>query len=221
MYTRREKPGEYLQPSYFLLENVAMDAYSREIVSDNLGVEPIMINSNLFSAQSRERYYWTNISINALPELNPTTIRDILEEGDFLASKGSFTPLYSHQSRTGTKCVGALLTGKSTLRGYDGESPLRISNIRTNNRVYSIDSKHPTLISSNSGYILDGHPRKLTRVEMERLQTLPDGYTSLLSDAQARKAIGNGWTVEVIKHILKPLQNKSLEQLAEELHLYF
>jgi DNA (cytosine-5)-methyltransferase 3A len=48
--------------------------------------------------------------------------------------------------------------------------------------------------------------RKLYPIEMERLQTVPDGYTSIVSDTQARKMLGNGWTVDIIVHILKHIK---------------
>lgn len=55
------------------------------------------------------------------------------------------------------------------------------------------------------GVLIDGYIRKLTPVECERLQTLPDGYTAGVSDAKRYKALGNGWTVDVITHILKKI----------------
>ena len=48
--------------------------------------------------------------------------------------------------------------------------------------------------------------RRLTPIEYERLQTVPDNYTSAVSDTQRYRMLGNGWTVEVIKHILKNLK---------------
>ena len=49
--------------------------------------------------------------------------------------------------------------------------------------------------------------RRYTTVELERLQTLPDGYTEGISESQRRKVIGNGWTAEVIAHILKGIKD--------------
>ena len=51
----------------------------------------------------------------------------------------------------------------------------------------------------------NGRPRKLTPVEYERLQTLPDNYTDSVSDTARYTMLGNGWTVDVIAHILKSI----------------
>ncbi|MOA28000.1 C-5 cytosine-specific DNA methylase [compost metagenome] len=61
--------------------------------------------------------------------------------------------------------------------------------------------------------IVDGTVlRNLTPLECERLQTLPEGYTSSLSDTQRYKTIGNGWTVDVIVHILKGIKNINMQK---------
>jgi len=67
-----------LNPKYFLLENVRMKKESQDVISKYLGVEPIMINSNLVSAQNRVRYYWTNIPNLTLPEDKNILLKDIL-----------------------------------------------------------------------------------------------------------------------------------------------
>ena len=66
------------------------------------------------------------------------------------------------------------------------------------NGVITIQDKQYPIKLPDGFYII----RKLTPVEYERLQTLPDGYTSAVSDAQRYKGLGNGWTAEVIIHIL-------------------
>lgn len=211
-----------LKPKHFLLENVSMKKEWLDVITSYVGVEPVKIDSNLFSAQSRVRYYWTNIPFEALPESCPISFSNIAEtvvETPF----GSFYPIYGHQSKTGTKCIGGLLRDGATPREAFGDKPLRVSTFRSNQRVYDSGYKYPTLVSQG-GVPLVMHNdiiRRPTRVEMERLQTLPDGYTKDVSKTQARKALGNSWNVATIKHLLKPLQNKSLEQLAEDLHLYF
>lgn len=64
--------------------------------------------------------------------------------------------------------------------------------------IISIKDKQYPIKLADGFYII----RKLTPVECERLQTLPDGYTRAVSDAQRYKGLGNGWTAEVIIHIL-------------------
>lgn len=84
-------------------------------------------------------------------------------------------------------------------------------------RIYSVRGKSVTLSANRGGQgaktglykidLPDGDyiVRKLTPVEAERLQTLPDNYTAGISDTQRYKCIGNGWTVDVIAHIFKGL----------------
>lgn len=77
---------------------------------------------------------------------------------------------------------------------------------RQNGQRFSEGEKFYTLTTRDKHEILiDGYIRKLTPIERERLQTLPDDYTAGVSDAQRYKTLGNGWTVEVITHILKSL----------------
>lgn len=77
---------------------------------------------------------------------------------------------------------------------------------RQRGQRFNDEEKFYTLTAQDRhGVLIDGYIRKLTPVECERLQTLPDGYTAGASDAKRYKALGNGWTVEVITHILKSL----------------
>lgn len=70
------------KPKYFLLENVAsMKNSDKDIISEILGVEPVMINSALLSAQQRKRYYWTNIPFITQPRDKEVYVKDILESG--------------------------------------------------------------------------------------------------------------------------------------------
>ena len=79
-------------------------------------------------------------------------------------------------------------------------------------RVYSPDGKSSTLTTCGGGHrepkvaIDDVYWRKLTPVECERLQTVPDNYTNHVSNTQRYKMLGNGWTIEVIAHILKNME---------------
>ncbi|HAI38319.1 MAG TPA: hypothetical protein DCM40_09450 [Maribacter sp.] len=67
-----------LRPKYFIVENVKMKKEYQDIISDNLGVQPIEINSNIFSAQNRKRLYWTNIPLDSLPPDKGILLKDIL-----------------------------------------------------------------------------------------------------------------------------------------------
>ena len=321
---------EELKPKYFLLENVRMKKEYLDVISEYMGVEPIMINSALVSAQNRVRYYWTNIPGVEQPEQRGIVLRDILEtkEVEGLSDKaidymnrssskwsGGKTrkDIYiKHESEKGMCLTANMHKGvpygviavdvfsedrinkfKETLK--DDPKPSANGIIQLNNpshssgRVYSPDGKSPTLMAGNSGggkepvkirdvisvdkekkqrtmvptsyrevrteeakqlrkemrqktgkdhtpfrakklvpredgkvgtlttSLTNDHKisltkeqevywRKLTPVECERLQTVPDNYTNHVSNTQRYKMLGNGWTIEVIAHILKNME---------------
>ena len=235
-----------LQPKYFLLENVKMKREYQDIISSYLGVKPIIINSNLVSAQNRVRYYWTNIPTKGLPNDRGILLKDITEDGLQslgLAQRGRydengkviqkyelngteksnamttvskdtllFIPVDKHSSNSGLVCLGGVM--KPTHKLWLDNGKLLQRNFSQGNRVYSSHGKSATLNANSGGiggktglYEIEGVIRKLTRLECERLQTVPDGYTNSISDTQAIKAIGNGWTVDVIAHIFGSLLN--------------
>jgi site-specific DNA-cytosine methylase len=357
------------KPKYFLLENVVMNKESRDIISEYLGVEPIEINSNLVSAQSRRRLYWTNIPNVTVPEDKGIVIKDILEDNgiaDMVINQGKQLQKadikkshclmardykgFGNQGMTGIRLKDNPVVSKDGLNHVGNEIEIvkvrkhevdikslqtvlryhrvRIANLtisqvayycnvpqtkaehwfRTDSsfsipdednwlslkeclgittdqfdksitefeyregvfeqsaRVYHVDGKAPTLTStlaskqkvyipldkveSKNGLILKGHAelnghdvlkrvydkngksptlntcgggnrepkislgdkqwRKLTPLECERLQTVPDNYTSSVSNTQRYKMLGNGWTVDVIAHIFKNITTKGV-----------
>jgi DNA-cytosine methyltransferase len=199
-----------LKPKYFLLENVKMKKESMDVITEALGVEPIFINSNLVSAQNRQRYYWTNIPMDKLPDDKGVVLADILENGnvdrdkshciDANYFKGGNLKSYfeKHRRQLVFSDDGMCHVGDADLKGHD-----------YNRRVYHPDGKGPSLCASSGGnlepktYIKPNSWRKLTPLECERLQTVPEGYTDHVSNTQRYKMLGNGWTVDVIKHIFE------------------
>jgi len=341
-----------IKPKYFLLENVRMKKEFIDIISEQVsecypeitfGIEPILINSSLLSAQSRQRLYWTNIPGIEQPQDKGIVLRDILETNtsdEYLAGENlqknykggnQLNPNYKSQANTihdangksGTICAGThgyangyvadvdpkyYLSDKAvdymnrgskkytgnktraehyirheseksktlTANMYKGvpygvisiNKPKQIGTAVDVNghdilkRVYSPDGKSPTLNTMGGGnrepkvvcgryvgrYKIDGvrqdhkgsvagktkqmlelrrdqktnnlstvqkdnvltkddvYWRKLTPLECERLQTVPDNYTDGVSNTQRYKMLGNGWTVDVIAHILKNME---------------
>jgi DNA (cytosine-5)-methyltransferase 3A len=289
-----------VNPTYFLLENVVMKKEWKDIITNELGVEPIVINSSLVSAQNRKRLYWTNIEGIEQPENRKIYLKDILEpivddkyyiskiaieklnrhnnkviketslpeksgtihagyfkmggrdqqyikdipicvnskggrngipglqpslqdriyldEGKFTAITPSFMPyvitIDSHHSESELKCVGALGGNKKWLD--NGKNLQR--NFSQGERIYSTDGKSPCLSANSGGSTGIGNAlitddindkyniRKLTPIECERLQTVPDNYTEGVSNTQRYKMLGNGWTVDVIAHIFKNIE---------------
>ena len=202
-----------LKPKYFLLENVKMKKESMDVITEALGVEPIFINSNLVSAQNRQRYYWTNIPVSKLPDDKGIVLADILEDG--------------HVDRDKSHCIDANYFKGGNLKSYfekhrrqlvfskDGMCHVGDAGISDKyayvNRVYHPSGKGPSLVASDGGHLQPKvskgttEYRKLTPLECERLQTVPEGYTNHVSDTQRYKMLGNGWTVDVVSHIMKGL----------------
>jgi len=321
---------EELKPKYFLLENVRMKKEYLDVISEYMGVEPIMINSALVSAQNRVRYYWTNIPGIEQPKQRGIVLRDILEtkevEGlsdkaiDYMnrssdkwsggktrkdiyikheSEKGMCLTANMHKgvpygviavdkplhigtaidikghdqikrvysedgkSPTLTTCGGGHREPKVVAGAWRGRyykdgvrqdqfgsvagktkqmlelrkdektntvttvqkdnvvvttKPKRVGTIKDGSqgdRIYSQDAKGITLNAQSGGTAGSGNMlvedkeiywRKLTPVECERLQTVPDNYTNHVSNTQRYKMLGNGWTIKVITHILKNME---------------
>lgn len=297
-----------LKPKYFLLENVAsMSKENRAIISNTLGVEPVLINSALVSAQQRKRLYWCNWPVEQPKDRN-IYLQDILESGlpytdkSYCLTSNYNGAYFSHGVITKQRSMVAepLLIAENTKRGYTeinigecfdnsfpqsktrrGRKMDKKSNCLTamfpnffqyigcalrsrhhvkqlevrkdhkanamtsvttdsmvcksivvgscgkpcqGNRVYSVRGKSVCLSANGGGKgaktglykidLPDGdyYVRKLTPIECERLQTLPDNYTAGISKTQRYKAIGNGWTVDVIAHIFRELKREQEKQ---------
>jgi len=202
-----------LRPKYFLLENVRMKQESMNVITKALGVYPIFINSSWVSAQNRQRYYWTNIPMDGLPQDKGIKLKDILEDGyvdrdkahciDANYFKGGNLKSYfeKHRRQLVFSKDGLCHVGDADIRGND--------NVR---RVYHPDGKAPCLTTMGGGHrepktlTSDTTWRKLTPLECERLQTVPEGYTNHVSNTQRYKMLGNGWTVDVISHIFNGMK---------------
>lgn len=196
----------------FLLENVEMKTEWKNTISDFVGVLPIDINSNLLSAQNRSRTYWTNIEGVELPKDKGIKLLDILSCPDplgYIPHEGLlFDPSISEASRQLVQRVnGEIRVRQAVKRGYivaengDGVNLQFPTSKSRRGRV--IKGRSATLDCSCDVCVLqDNMIRKYTVSELERLQTLPDGYTAGAARTAAARAIGNGWTVDVIAHIL-------------------
>ena len=314
-----------LKPKYFLLENVNMKKEYKDIITKEMGVEPIDINSSLLSAQNRRRLYWTNIPNVTQPKDKGIVLRDILlspnEVADMVANQGKKATKsnidkshcllardykgFGNQAMTGVRpatprdfdvnaichhvadaddinghaslkrvygskaksptvntCTGGnrepkvLVIKEATKKGYTeiqegdcfdftfpnsktrrGRNMKDKSNCLTAanydymvfenksatkaGKAYSLTASYGGAVAWNSierkqrtmvptkqsdeenPNVVDGyHYRKLTPLECERLQTVPDNYTNHVSNSQRYKMLGNGWTIDVIAHIL-------------------
>ena len=252
-----------LKPKYFLMENVLMKQESQDIISEYLGVKPVMINSSLFSAQNRKRLYWTNIPFDTMPTADKgIVLQDILEE-DGIANEAMTNKLGKSHCIT-ARYNGAVWWNSIQRRQRTMVQVGEADNIKgfdSIKRIYSPNGKAPTLTTMQGGHrepkvaigrivnrrldengvrkdnqlelplstqleisdsdksnclttvnkdnvVVEGMQwRKLTPLECERLQTVPDNYTNHVSNSQRYKMLGNGWTVDVIAHIMKGIKN--------------
>ncbi len=182
-----------------------------DLMSEIIGFDFIEINSALFSAQSRPRYYWTNINYSELPgNLNKEVIEDILEDNvssKYYLKKDGLSE-FIHENINDNK-----QSGKSGIMKILDIPKSIINDNQRQRRLYSIKGKSPTILArSDTPKILtlkDSQVRKLTPLECERLQKIPDNYTGLQSDTQRYKMIGNGFNIDTVIHILKGVKNKS------------
>ena len=251
-----------LKPKYFLMENVPMKQESQDIISEYLGVKPVMINSSLFSAQNRKRLYWTNIPFDTMPTADKgIVLQDILEDG--IANEAMTNKLGKSHCIT-ARYNGAVWWNSIQRRQRTMVQVGEADNIKgfdSIKRIYSPNGKAPTLTTMQGGHrepkvaigrivnrrldengvrkdnqlelplstqleisdsdksnclttvnkdnvVVEGMQwRKLTPLECERLQTVPDNYTNHVSNSQRYKMLGNGWTVDVIAHIMKGIKN--------------
>ena len=253
---------DQLKPKYFLMENVLMKQESQDIISEYLGVKPVMINSSLFSAQNRKRLYWTNIPFDTMPTADKgIVLQDILEDG--IANEAMTNKLGKSHCIT-ARYNGAVWWNSIQRRQRTMVQVGEADNIKgfdSIKRIYSPNGKAPTLTTMQGGHrepkvaigrivnrrldengvrkdnqlelplstqleisdsdksnclttvnkdnvVVEGMQwRKLTPLECERLQTVPDNYTNHVSNSQRYKMLGNGWTVDVIAHIMKGIKN--------------
>jgi DNA-cytosine methyltransferase len=161
-----------LNPKYFLLENVKMKKEYLDIISEYMGVEPIFINSSLVSAQSRQRYYWTNIPNVTPPEERGIVLRDILED------------------QVGSEHY----VGDNMQKNYKGGNQLNPNYKSQANTIHNEDKKSGTICAGThgyaNGYVGDKHkPVKHTERNARHLKQLDE--KSLCMTATMYKGAGN------------------------------
>jgi DNA (cytosine-5)-methyltransferase 3A len=173
-----------VKPKYFLLENVKMKKQYEKIISDYMGVNPIEINSSLLSKQNRVRLYWTNIDIQPIIPKN-------IYFNDYLYRLGH----------------GYI---KDEIKYFQKYPSLAAQSPATKYRIITdLTGALENLSTGNLSKLRRGNDftRSATAEECEDFQTLPIGYTKILKKGERFKCIGNGWTVDIISHIFKGLQN--------------
>lgn len=219
------------KPKYFLFENVeSMDDANKDLISNFVGVQPVMINASSFSAQNRKRLFWCNWRVELPSVHSKLVVRDILEQNiadvsEHMLSDEYFRKVVLKTNRRNfsneVQCIGGIHSkGTKIYQGY---------------RVFSLDGKCPTLCAIGGGlcrhsglFHFGSYIRRLTSIECERLQGFPDDYSKYgimnnkvvkMSTAKRQKMCGNAFNVDVIMHIIKQL---NVEQVTnEQLELNF
>ena len=188
------------KPKYFLYENnYRISQNIIDNISLELGVEPILIDSANVSAQNRKRLYWTNIPNVTQPEDLGILLRDIFVYDEALI-------------KTDPRILNTAVETPNYVK-YD---LLQKGHWSQQDRLYYLDGKSPTIPKSRTktkcNILLDRKDlstyKQISVLEAERLQTLPDNYTQVegVTETQRFEAIGNGWTVNIIAHILNNLK---------------
>lgn len=194
------KALKVVKPKYFLLENVCMKKEFEDVITHILGVKPIKINSNLFTAQNRKRLYWTNIQFDTNIKDKGLLLKDVLK--DTFSEK----ELLSEKVKERFRFVNS--------NSYIGTTKPSFRKIGQRDWVYGDENKMGCLVATDykqpKQVFHNGVLRKISPEECEELQTVPIGYTDCVSNTQRYKMLGNGWTVDVIAHIFKGLkENKN------------
>lgn len=191
------------KPKFFLLENVRMNRKWENVITNATGVPPIKINSNLVSAQNRQRIYWSNIHFNKYLDDKKVMAQDIKE-------------------------TTSIFNNPATIRMVDGRKKV----VFTKNKMDTLTTfcGNPNGIGrpfwAKDEFFVDtpfdySKVESITPIEAERLQTVPDNYTSMISNNRRFHALGNGWTVDVIAHIFKHLPySMNPEQTHNSMGLY-
>ena len=200
-----------LKPKYFLLENVK-NKWSK-LMDKEIGVSGIELNSLYLSGQYRPRVYWSNIEFNEIiQDSKNKTIKDYLEKKP--DSKYFFNLNLKNINKTNNQ--KKLKSGINKIFIIPKE---QLKDNERQRRVYDTNGKSPTLLarSDSPKIFINNRIRKLTPLECERLQGLPDNYTSDFSNTTRYKMIGNGFTVQVIKYILSFIGKKTTKKKQLEL----
>jgi len=183
-----------IKPKYFILENVnSMPKEAKEIISKALGIEPIMINASLVSAQNRKRLFWTNIENITQPKDRNLFLKNIINVKRNLKFEI-------------TKYIQNVKINTSAYRN----SHKNIVNLTEKSKCLTASGQNKSNASCSNLY-MEGKYYKLTPIECERLQTIPDDYTKIgnfggkireISNTQRYKMLGNSFCCDVIAHIL-------------------
>lgn len=180
---------EKYSPSHFFLENVVVPERIRDVITKQLGAEPVLIDSALVSAQRRKRYYWTSLPVPQIRDRNINLLSILEYVGPELSSEALAYMMRKVDGKTRF----------DRFRYHSDTANLKSATVTAN---WKKGVPNNVLIDRRFNPIRYRH---FLPIEAERLQTLPDNYTDCLSKTRRFECIGNGWTVEIIKDFFKTL----------------
>lgn len=173
----------FIPVKYFLFENVCMSSADIRMLDGLFGVSSVTIDSALLSGQSRPRVYWTNIPNITIPEDKGIMVQDILEpEADKWLELENLPIL------------------RNGVLSYNYKWHIRKGRCKSFTLLADANVRKSLIVINNK-------IRRLTPLEYERLQTMPDNYTDILTDNQRYSTIGNAWTIDVIAHLLRGIHD--------------
>lgn len=215
---------EEVNPTYFLLENVAsMSKESKKQLDNYMQVDGVLLDSSLVSGQIRKRYYWSNIQLkNTLQDKN-IQFKDVLEYGYTNRNKSrTLTESMSRPNKIPVKMYHRYVsTGFTTVIFKDQQHYIDCKNHYDSNfkglSAIEIDNK----IHNGINVTVYNGLRYADQNELEKLQNVPEGYTSPVTRNHAASLLGDGWTVDVIAHIFSFMEFEENESLSihKELHI--
>lgn len=194
-----------IKPKYFLLENVRIAPKWKKVFDEVVGIDPIFINSNLLSAQNRQRYYWCNWDVET-PEDAHLMLKDVLDDDNFIALNDKAYAVTKSNHAGNIRDYFLKKQSNIVLRKeVDGKYEVKDGFI-----TFTLPrSKYPGKVHKVKCDVGDGRYdfRPLSINERERLQTVPVGYTKCVTKTHAGDMLGNGFTIDVISHILKGIKS--------------
>ena len=211
----KEKSGLFLEcyrilkevsPRYFLMENVAsMKNADRDYISSLMGVDPILIDSADIAPCMRKRYYWTNIPNVSHPMKKLITLQDVLDDGYTDREKGHcMTVVDSRPMTTPVKMFYRYYHKGFTNLIFKSKEHYEDCCRYYDTHYRGMKAKD---IPVGETDVFDG-VRYMNQRELERCQTVPEGYTDILTRNEAADVLGDGWTIDVIVHILSNMKKK-------------
>ena len=180
-------------PTYFLLENVIMSDYNYWFICNELNCEPVRLCGSLVSGALRDRLYWTNIPPFSY-DLTGRLISQIQQPKDTLTTLQSILDSGHTDKRKHTSL--------NTNTGSISEKYSTNKYLKNRNETTGM----LTIIYDNKNFLWNDNIRTVNQNEMEKLHNIPKGYTSIVNQKKAGDLIGDGWTVDIVKHIFKGLK---------------